>query len=398
MNKIKIAFALFVLVFSGCKPHVVKYTINGAISGAAGKYIKIIDMTVAGFIADSIELDMGGKFTYEKVSSQPGDYILYFKNANYIRVTPLPNETVNLKGNYHNLIETHTITGSAETERVSEIIKRHHKSVAIIDTLPPFYMKNQLHPALDSIVDRLKFITDSVYQNEKTYLENYIEKNPATLASYIALSQKLGQNLNLFTLQNDLKYFEMVDNALFQRFDTIAITNMLHAYVVQGKIKLQQQITENQKSLIGKQAPEISLSNAYGDTLKLSQLKGKYVLVDFWGTWCRPCRKENKNLSALYPKYRYKGFEIFQVAIERNKTDWKNTIREDKLFWKYQVSELNYMESETAKIYQVKALPANYLVNPEGIIIDQNLFGDSLQSKLAELFPPKPLPQIQNGQ
>jgi peroxiredoxin len=259
-------------------------------------------------------------------------------------------------------------------------------------------MKNQLHPALDSIVDRLKFITDSVYQNEKTYLENYIEKNPATLASYIALSQKLGQNLNLFTLQNDLKYFEMVDNALFQRFDTIAITNMLHAYVVQGKIKLQQQITENQKSLIGKQAPEISLSNAYGDTLKLSQLKGKYVLVDFWGTWCRPCRKENKNLSALYPKYRYKGFEIFQVAIERNKTDWKNTIREDKLFWKYQVSELNYMESETAKIYQVKALPANYLVNPEGIIIDQNLFGDSLQSKLAELFPPKPLPQIQNGQ
>ncbi|MGE4289615.1 MAG: TlpA family protein disulfide reductase, partial [Salinivirgaceae bacterium] len=113
-----------------------------------------------------------------------------------------------------------------------------------------------------------------------------------------------------------------------------------------------------------------------------------YVLVDFWGSWCRPCRSEHENLRKTYRMFRYKGFEIFQVAIERNKTDWKNTLREDKLYWKYQVSELNYMESETAKAYRVKAIPANYLLDPNGIVVAQNLYGDALIEKLNELLNP----------
>lgn len=398
MNRFLIGYVLLFLILSGCKPEEIKFTINGNINGGAGKYIKIIDMTQPGLKHDSIQLDMGSNFTFTKVTNQPGDYIFYFKNADYIRVTPLPNETIALHGAFNNLINSHTLYGSPESEKVSEIIKKHSETIHIIDTLNQYYMKNQRHPAIDSIVDRIVFIGDSVSDAEKQYLQNYIKNNPATFASYIALSQKIGPNNNLFTLENDLKYFELVDSALYQRFDTIAIVKMLNAYVARGKMKLKKETHKNQQSLLEKLAPEISLPNVYGDTLKLSTLRGNYVLVDFWGSWCRPCRKENANLRNIYRAYKHKGFEIFQIAIERDKKDWKNTIREDKLYWKYQVSELNYMKSNTAKEYHVKSMPSNYLVNPQGIIVAQNLYGEKLQLKLKDIFAPKPAPIVQDGE
>jgi len=380
-----ILIAIFAIL-SACKQEPTKFTIHGKIKGGADKYIKIMDMTEPGFAPDSIQLDLGGKFTFEKQTTQPGDYIMYFKNSDYLRVTPLPNETIILTASYYNLTGSYKVTGSPESELVSRIIKRHRKSVQIIDTLGEFYMKNQLNPKLDSIIVRLKQISDSVYNDEKAFLQKFIEDNPSTFAAYIALSQKIGPYRHLFTAKDDFKYFEMVDTALANRFDTIEVVKMMNAYVSRARMDLKRDSAMRAQSILGRLAPEIALPNIYGDTLKLSSLKGKYVLVDFWGSWCRPCRKENPNLRKLYRQYRRKGFEIFQVALERSKTDWKNTIHEDKLFWKYQVSELNYMNSKTAKQYGVKAIPANFLINPEGKVIAQNLYGETLQKKLEEIF------------
>lgn len=396
MNKILLGIALLLLIFTSCKDEPVKYTINGAISGASNMYIKYIDMTKPGLKPDSIQLDVMGKFSFVKKSTQPGDYIFFFRNADYFRVTPLPNENITIEAKFNKLIESHKILGSAESEQVSQIIKMHYSSVSVIDTLNRFYIKNQLNPELDTIIERLSFISDSVFKSEKSYLEKYIEANSSSIASYVALSLKFETNRNLFTIKRDLKYFEMVDTALYNRFDTVDIVKMISSYVAHNKVKLKRENVKEPYSLIGKQAPPIFLPNIYGDTLTLESLKGKYVLVDFWGSWCRPCRKENPNLRKAYRSYRKKGFEIFQVAIERNKTDWKNTIREDKLYWKYQVSELNYMDSKTAREYYVKAIPTNYLVNSEGIVIAKNIFGEALQEKLNEVFTVKKAP-IQNN-
>jgi thiol-disulfide isomerase/thioredoxin len=371
---------------SSCKQEPSKYTVRGKIKGGADKYMKIIDMTEPGFVPDSIQLDLGGNFTFEKQTPQPGDYIMYFKNTDYLRVTPLPDETLIITASYYNLTDSYKITGSPESELVSQIIKQHHKYVQIIDTLGLFYMKNQLNPKLDSIIIRLKQISDSIYNDEKAFLQKFIETNPSSFAAYIALSQKVGQHRQLFTVKNDFKYFEMVDTALANRFDTIDIVKMMSAYVSRAKMDIKTDSLKRTLSILGHFAPEIALPDIYGDTLKLSSLKGKYVLVDFWGSWCRPCRKENPKLRKIYRQYRKKGFEIFQVALEHNKTDWKNTIREDKLYWKYQVSELNYMNSKIAKLYRVKAIPTNFLINPEGKVIEQNLYGEALQKKLEDIF------------
>lgn len=398
MNRIFLGIAFILLFFTSCKDEPIKYTINGDISGASNMYIKVIDMTKPGLQPDSLQLDVMGRFSFKKQSNQPGDYIFFFKKADYFRVTPLPSETILIKAQSNKLIETHEIYGSEESVQVSKIIKNHYKSVKVIDTLNQYYLNNQLNPALDSIIVRLAFINDSVYNAERSYLESFIEANSSSLASYIALSLKFELNRNIFIIKRDLKYFEMVDTALYNRFDTIDIVKMMNAYVSLNRSKIKKEEVKKSKSLIGKQAPPISLPNVKGDTLTLVSLRGKYVLVDFWGTWCRPCRKENPNLRMAYGKYKKKGFEIFQVAIEHNKTDWKNTIREDKLYWKYQVSELTYMNSKIAREYYVKAIPTNYLINPEGVVIAKNLFGEALQAKLSELFTVKKSTTLNNAE
>lgn len=398
MNKLLTKIVAIIIIFSACKPEVVKYTINFNIKGGAGKYLKILDMTKPGLKPDSVKLDMGGKYTFEKISNEPGDYIIFFKRADYIRITPLPKENISIAVNKNELLESLVVKGSQESEKIRDVMIKHKQAINTLDTLNLHYMKNQNHRNVDSLIEQLSIIHDSIIDAQKKYLENFIELQSGTLASYVALSQKIGHNINMFTLQNDLKYFEMVDTALFNRFDTCAIVNMLNTFVTRGKIELKQKkkakkTTDNK---IGTIAPNIILPNPYVDTLSLSALRGKYVLVDFWGTWCRPCRQEHPNLRKAYWRYRKRGFDVFQVAIDYDKTAWKNCIREDRLNWRNHVSDLQYMDSEVAKAYGVKSLPANFLINPQGEIIAQNLYGKQLLDSLASIFTniPKPTPQL----
>ena len=139
------------------------------------------------------------------------------------------------------------------------------------------------------------------------------------------------------------------------------------------------------KLAIGQPAPEISLPNLSGETTSLSSLRGSYVLVDFWAEWCKPCRAENPNIVRAFKKYNQKGFEIFGVSLDKQKSKWEKAINEDQLHWT-QVSDLRGWQSEAAGIYNVSAIPASFLLDKNGVIIAKNLRGPALEKKLAELF------------
>lgn len=135
---------------------------------------------------------------------------------------------------------------------------------------------------------------------------------------------------------------------------------------------------------IGQRAPEIALESPDGKILKLSDLRGKYVLIDFWAAWCGPCRKENPVLVDAYAKYqdakfkKGKGFEIYSVSLDRTKSQWEGAIAADNLTWKYHVSDLKYWRSQAAQDYGIRSIPMNYLIDPDGIIIAKNLRGQRL--------------------
>lgn len=136
----------------------------------------------------------------------------------------------------------------------------------------------------------------------------------------------------------------------------------------------------------GDDAPEIALNDASGKVMPLSSLKGKVVLLDFWASWCGPCRKENPNVVRVYDQYKDKGFTVFSVSLDNDKEKWLQAIQKDQLKWANHVSDLKGWQSAGAQIYGVKGIPATFLIGKDGKIIATNLRGDELEAKLAQLF------------
>jgi len=139
---------------------------------------------------------------------------------------------------------------------------------------------------------------------------------------------------------------------------------------------------------IGNKAPNISMKSPDGTTQSLSDIKGKYVLIDFWASWCGPCRRENPTVVKVYHTYKDQkfkngnGFDVFSVSLDKTPDAWKKGIADDKLVWKWHVSDLKGWQSGIARVYSVRSIPMNFLINPEGIIIARNLRGEALEAEL----------------
>ncbi len=143
---------------------------------------------------------------------------------------------------------------------------------------------------------------------------------------------------------------------------------------------------------IGNQAPELAYQNPEGEIIALSSLRGKLVLIDFWASWCAPCRYENPNVAANYNKYHNrkfksgKGFTVYSVSCDRDKKAWMEAIKKDQLIWEYHVSDLKGWEAEATYIYNISSIPSNVLIDGDGIILAWNLRGEQLTQTLDNLL------------
>ena len=136
---------------------------------------------------------------------------------------------------------------------------------------------------------------------------------------------------------------------------------------------------------IGKVAPEFSLPDTAGGSVSLSDFRGKYVLLDFWASWCPPCRRENPNVVKAFNEYKDKNFTIVGISLDKDKSKWMKAIADDNLAWTH-LSDLKYWDSEIPALYGVRGIPANVLLDPDGVIVAKNITGEDLHKKLKEVI------------
>lgn len=229
--------------------------------------------------------------------------------------------------------------------------------------LPPEQQKDSVIFA--QFLAREKNLMD---ENYSVYLD-FARSHPDSYISVIGLSFVAGQE----------KFYASAKSA----YD--ALSNRLKESPLGKVIPLQ--LEAQFKTKVGQQAPDLMLKNPEGKAIKISDYLGKYLLLDFWASWCAPCRAENPNLVKSYQKYHDKGFEILGISLDdaARKDAWSEAIKKDNLLWP-QVSDLRGWDSLAAKIYGINAIPASFLLDPEGRIIARNLRGDDLQDMLERIF------------
>lgn len=212
-------------------------------------------------------------------------------------------------------------------------------------------------------------------------------------AMYNRESDKNSQKLKNLLLENkdDIAVLMFLDN--FPREKNAALHNevvmALHEKYPDHQLVKEKYAIETSPATatsIGAIAPDLAFPDPDGNIRKLSDLRGKVVLLDFWASWCRPCRGENPHVVAMYQKYHDKGFEVFSVSLDRDKESWKRAIAADGLVWPNHVSDLKYWSSEAARTYGVSSIPSTFLLDQNGRIIAKNLRGEALSNALKQLF------------
>lgn len=315
-------------------------------------------------VLDTLEIKSNGDFTFEFDSiGTPTFYELNLYGQRVVKLA-LFKENVDVKFNFSDPASLQ-IEGSQDSKEMLKLEKLMESYQVQVNQLNERYYeamsKNNAEAIRQIQLDAMNLESQQVVK-----VKEMIESMGNSFASLAAVG--------LLNPQNDFPFIDALITKLNENYPgTIAI------------LQMKQQLDEMRALAVGQVAPDIVLPDPSGKTTKLSDLKGKYVLIDFWAAWCKPCRQENPNVVRLFNQYNSKGFEVFGVSLDRSREDWVKAIADDRLTWT-QVSDLQYFNSAAAVLYQIQAIPATYLVDPDGKIIAKDLRGPSLEAKLAELF------------
>ncbi len=351
------------------KPFTLTGNINGQLN-AKQAFISYRNNAVN--IFDSVPVNNGG-FTYNGNSNGPVlvKVIIDYTGEGIKKATD--NFSFYVDGTKVNIqskdsVKQATVKGSAINNEYLEYKKLGAKLDALYVELNARWAKaTKEEKEGDALKDSLNAVLTPVADEKKEQQRNYIKAHPGSFFSLLALKELAGSNI-------DVPLYEPMFKKLPEKVRSTPTG-----------IDFAAQIEKNKLTAEGAIAPDFTQNDTLGNAVKLSSFRGQYVLVDFWASWCGPCRQENPNVVAAYNKYKNKGFTILGVSLDSRKDLWLKAIEADKLYWT-QVSDLKYWDNAVAKQYGIRSIPANLLLDKEGKIIARNIRGEELGKTLEKFL------------
>lgn len=387
MKQLFFFLILFVIVTSCSKKDV--FTVEGTIEDGGGKKIALYRMDLDKDVAiDSMVIKKNGSFRFKTDRlTEPTFFKLQLTPTNFITLLGDTTEHIQIIAQAASLAKNYEVSNSLGSKQV-QILKRQITGLrAKIDSLTTYFQRLPQQERASQLERLSNEIVESINQYKRS-IGDFVMENPRSFASYYALFLTLSDEtmvLNVMDKQDQV-YFATIATSLNLLYPESARVKQLYDYVLNVKTEQRKaRMFEILANAEGSGLPEIKEKDVNGNEIALTSLKGKVVLLSFWASWDNTSRRENQNLKRIYQKYKGKGFEIYQVGLERSRVLWENALIQDEIPW-ISVTDLKYTDSFPARIYNVQQIPANYLISREGEIIGKDLFGNRLDEKLKEIL------------